>query len=220
MPLEPVGAFQQLAVEQDPTSWLRREAASEPKLGKFHERWDLSVQGTTLLSIQRQTCVRRDQVENPAAVVRQTFADPRPVLQTKVPPLRSCPRRTLPAAMDDEERIRENLTYLVVRDLIERDNVSAARELLSGLPLDYLSDPLILRLLRTLARPVVRQLGKQDIDRQKDYAWLRDHSQDYTGQWVALNDGRIVAVAATLRDIRAKVKALCLSHPPLIHQIR
>jgi hypothetical protein len=122
--------------------------------------------------------------------------------------------------MDDEERIRENLTYLVVRDLIERDKVSAARELLSGLPLEYLSDPLILRLLRILARPIVKKSDKQDTDRQKDYAWLRDHARDYTGQWLALDDGRLVAVAATLRDIRAKLKALRLSHPPLLHQVK
>jgi hypothetical protein len=123
--------------------------------------------------------------------------------------------------VDEEgERIRENLTYLVVRDLIERDKIRTARELLSGLPLDYLSDPLVLRLLKTLAPPIAKQSKKLDIDRQKDYAWLRDHGREYTGHWLALDDGRLVAKAATLRDIRAKVKALRLSHPPLLHQVK
>lgn len=220
MPLEPVGAFQQLALERDPTRWLRREAASEPKLGKLHERWDLSIQGTTPISVQQRTCLFRDQVENPAPVVRQIFADPDPVSQTNIPRLGRRPHRVLPIAVDDEERIRENLTYLVVRDLIERDKVSAARELLSGLPVEYLSDRLVLRLLRTLARPIVKKSKKQDIDREKDYAWLRDHGGDYSGQWVALDDGQLVAVSATLREIRAKVKALRLSHPPLLHRVK
>lgn len=220
MPLEPVGAFQQLAVEHDPTPWLRREAASEPRRRKLHERSDLSIQDTMPISIQQRPFSLSDQVENLAPAVRQVFADPDPVSQTNSPRPGSRPRRALSRAMDDAERIRENLTYLAVRDLIERDKVSAARELLSGLPLEYLGDPLILRLLRILAPPIVKKSDKQDTDRQKDYAWLRDHARDYTGQWLALDDGRLVAVAATLRDIRAKVKALRLNHPPLLHQVK
>ncbi len=220
MPLEPVGAFQQLAVERDPTPWLRREAASDPRRRKLHERWDLSIQGTTPISIQQRPFSISNQVENLVPPVKQVFADPNPVSQTNLTPLGGRARRALPRAMDDAERIRENLTYLVVCDLIERDKVSAARELLSRLPLEYLSDPLILRLLRTLARPIVKKSKKQDIDRQKDYAWLRDHGREYGGQWLALDDGRLVAVAATLRDIRVKVKALRLSHPPLLHQVK
>jgi len=220
MPLDAIGAFQQLAIERDPPPWLRREAASEPRRRKLQERWDVSIQSTTPLSIQQRLFIFSDQLEKLAQPVRQVFADPDPLSQTNLPPLGGRPRCAAPRALDDEERIRENLTYLVVRDLIERDKVSAARELLSGLPLEYLGDPLILRLLRILARPIVKKSDKQDTDRQKDYAWLRDHARDYTCQWLALDDGRLVAVAATLRDIRAKVKALRLNHPPLLHQVK
>lgn len=219
MPLEPVGAFQQLAVEHDSKRWLQHGAASEPKLGILYECWDLSSQGTTPISVQQRACIFRDQVENPAPE-RQIFADPDPVSQTKLLRLVSHPHRMLPTSVDDEERIRENLTYLVLRDLIERDKVSVARELLSGLPHEYLSDPLVLRLFRTLARPIVKKSKKQDIDRQKDYAWLRDHGRDYIGQWVALDNGQLVTVSPTLREIRAKLKALRLSHPPLLHRVK
>lgn len=220
MPLGAIGAFNQLAVEPDPRPWLRREATRELRLKKVHERRCLSIQDRVPITEQQRTGTFGEQGAFFVPVVKQDFADPHLISQTNMPWLGRRPQRVLPTAVDEDERIRENLTYLVVRDLIERDKIGTARELLSGLPLDYLSDPLVLRLLKTLAPPIAKQSKKQDIDRQKDYAWLHDHGREYTGQWLALEDGRLVAVAATLRDIRAKVKALRLSHPPLLHQVK
>ena len=220
MPLGTIGAFNQLAVEPGPTPWMRREANGEPRLKKVHERRCLSIQDRVPITDQQHTGTVREEGEFFVEVVKQDFANPDPTSQTNLPRLGRFPQRVLPTAVDEDERIRENLTYLVVRDLIERDKIGAARELLSGLPLDYLSDPLVLRLLKTLAPPISKQSKKQDIDRQKDYAWLRDHGREYAGHWLALDDGRLFAVAATLRDTRAKVKALRLSRPPLLHQVK
>lgn len=220
MPLGAIGAFNQLTVEPDPTPWLRRDATGEARLKKVHERRCLSIQDRVPITEQQRTGTLSEQGEFFVPVVRQDFADPDPASQTNMLRLGRRPQRVLPTAVDEDERIRENLTYLVVRDLIERDKIGTARELLSGLPLDYLRDPLVLRLLKTLAPPIAKQSKKQDIDRQKDYAWLRDHGRKNSGQWLALEDGRLVAVAATLHDIRAKVKALRLSHPPLLHQVK
>jgi hypothetical protein len=220
MPIEAVGAFEQLAAKPDPTIWLRQEAISALNLEKLDQRWHLSAQQTTPLRGPRPTGVPTESVELCALVVRQAFTDREPLPQTnlaRVVCLR--PRRASPTPADDNERIRENLTYCVIRDLIERDKIGRARELLAALPLEYMSDPLLLRLLKTVAPPTAKACEKQDIDRQKDFNWLRDHAREYPGQWVALSDGQLLAAAATLRDISQKVKALGLSHPPLLHRI-
>lgn len=220
MPLGAIGAFNQLAVELDPTPWLRGKATGEPRFKRVHECRCLSIQDRVSITEPQRTGNFTEHGEFFVRVVKQDFADPDPTSQTNMPRLGRRPQSVIRSAMDEDERIRENLTYLVVRDLIERDKIGTARELLSGLPLDYLNDPLVLRLLRTLAPPIAKQSKKQDIDRQKDYAWLRDHGREYAGQWLALEDGRLVAVAATLHDLRAKVKALCLNHSPLLHQVK
>lgn len=221
MPIEAVGAFDQLAVERDRTPRRRCEAASTPELGKLAERWYLSTQDATQVLVPRPTRILRKQLESLAPGVKQVLVDQEPISQTNVQRLRSMhAQRALPTAADDVERTRENLPYLVVRDLIEREKIGAARKLLAALPLEYLSDPLLLRLLKTLAQPIVKTSQKRDVDRQKDYEWLRDHAQEYTGQWVALHEGQLLAASETLRDISEKVKALRLSHPPLLHRIQ
>ena len=222
MPIEAVGEFQQLAAKRDPTPWLRQEAVSTPKLGKLNQRWYFSNQHTTPILVGRPTGSVSEPLDSFALVGRRVFTDWELPSQTNLPRMLLAihPQRAWPTVANDEERVRENLTYLVVRDLIEREQIGAARKLLAGLPLEYLSDPLVRRLLKTLAQPVVKVRQKQDVDRQKDYDWLRDHAREYAGQWVALHEGQLLAASATLRDISEKVKALRLSHPPLLHLIK
>ncbi len=221
MAIEAVGPFQQLAVKRDPTPWLQQEVVSAPTPGKLNQWWNLSVLGTKPICPARSTGILSEPLDSFAMAVQQIFTHREPLSQKNLPRLLAIrPQHALLTAANDEERIRENLTYLVVRDLIEREQVGAARKLLAGLPLEYLSDPLVRRLLKTLAQPVVKARQKQDIDRQKDYDWLRDHAREYAGQWVALHEGQLLAASATLRDISEKVKALRLSHPPLLHLIK
>lgn len=221
MAIEAVGPFQQLAVKREPTRRLQQEAVSAPRPGELTQLWSLSVPGTRPIHIARSTAILREPQDSFAMAVQQIFTHGEPLARKPPPRLLAIrPEHVVLTVASDEERIRENLTYLVVRDLIEREQISTARRLLAGLPLEYLSDPLVLRLLKTLAQPVVKACQKQDVDRQKDYDWLREHARKYMGQWVALHDGQLLAASATLRDISEKVKALRLRHPPLLHWIK
>jgi len=111
------------------------------------------------------------------------------------------------------------ITYRVALSLMENEQVTLARKALAAVPVGRLSDPIIIRLRNMLAVPVTKSSQKRDIDRTLDYQWIRDNAQDYRGQWVAVNNGQLLAAAASLRELLEHVKPLHLEHRPLLHQI-
>jgi len=76
-----------------------------------------------------------------------------------------------------------------------------------------------MKLRNTLAVPVTKSSQKRDIDRTLDYQWIRDHAQDYRGRWVALDNGKLLGAATSLRDLLDRLKLLRSEHRPLLHQI-
>lgn len=114
---------------------------------------------------------------------------------------------------------RTEITYRVVLSLMEREQIPLARRALDALPVGQLGDPIIVILRKMLAVPITKISEKRDIDRTPDYQWIRDHAQDYRGQWVALDHGKLIAAAASLRELLDRVKPLRSEHRPLLHQI-
>ena len=111
------------------------------------------------------------------------------------------------------------ITYRVALSLMESEQVSLARKALAALPVGQVSDPMVVRLRNMLAVPVTKTSQKRDIDRTLDYQWIRDHAQDYRGQWVALDKGELLGAATSLRELLDRVKLLHSEHRPLLHQI-
>ena len=130
---------------------------------------------------------------------------------------RAEPKKTSPAlGLVAEHR---EITYRVALSLMEREQITLARKALDALPVGQLGDPIITRLLKMLAVPVTKTSEKRDIDRALDYQWIRDHAQDYRGQWVALDNGELLGTATSLRELLDRVKPLRSEHRPLLHQI-
>jgi hypothetical protein len=127
----------------------------------------------------------------------------------------------LPRIFITGTRERDEVRPYVVglKDLIEHEQIAAARRMLGALPLRFLDDPEVNRLRKVLAPPTVRKTEKRDIDRRSEYDWIRSNQQAYRGQWVALDGDRLLAAAASLRELRERLRALQLTHPPLIHRI-
>lgn len=111
------------------------------------------------------------------------------------------------------------ITYRVVLSLMEREQITLARKTLDALPVGQLGDPMIIILRKMLAVPVTKTSRKQDIDRTLDYQWIRDHAQEYRGQWIALDNGQLLAAAVSLRALLNRINPLRLDHRPLLHQI-
>ena len=119
---------------------------------------------------------------------------------------------------NDGQTVRAS-AIAVVRDLLQKEQITAARRLLHLLSADVLDDPAMERLRRALAAPVVRASEHRDVERRDEYGWLRHHAGEYRGQWVALAGNRLVAHAPTLRELRARLSAETIDRPPLLHRL-
>jgi len=126
--------------------------------------------------------------------------------------------RILPQGLRERNEVHPYIVGL--RDLVERDQIAAARRMLGALPLRFLDDPEVSRLHRALATPTVRKTEKRDIDRRNEYDWIRSNQHAYRGQWVALDGDQLLASAASLRELRERLRAIQPALPPLIHRIQ
>ncbi|HXV78289.1 MAG TPA: hypothetical protein VEG60_00270 [Candidatus Binatia bacterium] len=114
---------------------------------------------------------------------------------------------------------RTEIMYRVILTLMEREQIPLARKALDALPVEQLGDPTIVRLRKILSAPVTKASGKRDIDRTLDYQWIRDHARDYRGQWVALDNGKLLEAAPSLHELLDRIKLLRSERRPLLHQI-
>lgn len=112
------------------------------------------------------------------------------------------------------------LSFLMsTRQLIETEQLSAARSLLEAAPIHIQNDLQVSRLRSLLAPPVVRPIEKKDVDRRLEYEWLRTEGQKYRGQWVALKGNELLVRASNLRDLRKQLEAMSVTPLPLIHRV-
>lgn len=106
-----------------------------------------------------------------------------------------------------------------IRDLLQREQVSAARRLLGLIPIGDSEEPALTRLRRALTPPTVRPSIRRDGDRTRAYEWLRQRGWEYRGQWVAVAEDGLIAAAPTLKQLREHLEALGPKQQPLIHRL-
>jgi hypothetical protein len=112
------------------------------------------------------------------------------------------------------------VAYLaVIRSLLERDEVAAARKVLDAVPPDASDEPEMRRLKRLLAPPRVTVNDVRDVDRTREYRWLREHWQEYRDQWIAVDGDTVLASARSLEELREILRELSMTRPPLVHRI-
>lgn len=56
-------------------------------------------------------------------------------------------------------------------------------------------------------------------DRTREFAWLRKHSAEYRGRWVALLGEELLSSGTKLEDVLSEVRSHNLDTKPLIHYI-
>lgn len=134
-----------------------------------------------------------------------SLAEKRPVIHT---------RRQPPSLEPDVQPF-----VMALRTLIETEQLTVARQMLNAAPAYILSDPLVAKLRSVLAPPVVKKVDKRDVDRSREYEWLKTEGHKYRGRWVALEDNRLLASAATLRELRETLRTMTLTRLPLIHRV-
>lgn len=125
-----------------------------------------------------------------------------------------------PLARGDATQDPEVTPYVVtLRRLLENDRITDARELIKALPLRLQDEPAIARLRKALMPPTVRRRRRREIDRGREYAWLRQHSAVHRGRWVAVDGDRLVAEADSLALLMERLRERGQERPPLVHKI-
>jgi uncharacterized protein DUF5678 len=113
---------------------------------------------------------------------------------------------------------RERSAAARIRELLEHDQIEAARALLAAaLPHDRSGE--LASLGRLLAPPRVRKSAAKDVDRLPEFGWLEAHGQEYSGQWVAVEGDRLLAHSSSLKELLAVLRETAPSRPPLVHHL-
>ena len=115
---------------------------------------------------------------------------------------------------------RESTSALArIRDLLADERVSEARTVLHEALVHQPKDEELQRLRTVLAPPTVRSSAALDVDRTKDFQWLKENATKYSGSWVAIYEGELVVDSRSLDELLEGVRSLVLPRAPLVHFI-
>ena len=106
----------------------------------------------------------------------------------------------------------------LIRGLLHQERIRAARTLLA-IALQDSSDAALITLSSVLAFPRVTVVQERDPSRREEFRWLEENRADHRGKWVALVGDRLVAEAATRKELRRSLSKLDLAERPLIHRL-
>ena len=67
--------------------------------------------------------------------------------------------------------------------------------------------------------PVVKPVSMEVRPRNAEFAWLREHAQEYQGQWVVLDGSELVASGPHLRDVLRRLSPAERERNPLFHWV-
>ena len=107
-----------------------------------------------------------------------------------------------------------------IRELVEQDYVGAARKLLAEAleKEDHEEDLSGWQQVLAPAK-ILRVGGERDIDRTPDFQWLKDHGDEYRGQWVALFGGELLAHGEDLEKVLSQLEDHPSGQRALLHRI-
>lgn len=107
----------------------------------------------------------------------------------------------------------------MVRQLLARDNVAAARRLLRALPSGTSERPSLRRLRVLLSEPRVQRRSAPRPGASADLEWLKHNASAYLGQWVAVAHGALVDADPSLEVLLGRLRQRRLDVSPLLHRL-
>jgi len=128
----------------------------------------------------------------------------------------SVPDPSVSKPRTDEDR----LPYVaLIRGMLDRDQVAAARTLLSVALAELPSAPELLRAAVVLALPKSARRSVRDVERTSEYSWLTSHAAAYRGKWVAVVGSELIASAGSLKELLQSLKSAGRENDTLIHRV-
>jgi hypothetical protein len=101
-----------------------------------------------------------------------------------------------------------------VRSFLERGRISEARKLV-----EIAGDELPESLREIFAPPRITKIDERDVDRTREYHWLKENARRFRGKWVAVAGDDLVLSTDSLKELLAGLRNLPTSFEPLIHRI-
>jgi hypothetical protein len=107
---------------------------------------------------------------------------------------------------------------LQIRSLLDRADMEAARALIQRLAGKWPESNRVQHLARVLAPPVVTpRPGRAGHSRQRERDWLRDHSHEYAGCWLALLGDQLIKADSDLAVVLAALDTVPQGQDALLH---
>ncbi len=130
-------------------------------------------------------------------------------------------RRAPLADVVSEKPIGTTLPYSsLLKTLIDEEHIDAARRLLSVALSEIPHDVHLLALASLLGRPAITKTQASDVNRSREFRWLRTQASAYRGKWVAVDGDTLVAEADSLRELLETLRTSKRSRPPLVHRVQ
>ncbi|MBI3920011.1 MAG: hypothetical protein HY318_01235 [Armatimonadetes bacterium] len=106
-----------------------------------------------------------------------------------------------------------------LRILLRQGEAYTARLLAVKAHQRFPSNARIAKIYKVLRPPTARYTTGKAIDRSREIQWLREHREEYKGQWVVLSGDRLVAASEDLSEALEEAKNDKLEERPLLHQV-
>jgi len=123
------------------------------------------------------------------------------------------------AALPPTDRMGVSDPAAEIRDAVEHGDFRLARDLVARALMSRPDDPDLRRWERVVAPAVVRISTIRGVDRGRDLEWLRAHASEYSGRWVAVDGGALLAEAPSLAEVLDRVRSSHAGKTPLVEWI-
>jgi hypothetical protein len=101
-----------------------------------------------------------------------------------------------------------------IRALLEEGRISEAKQLVESA-----GDLLPASLREIFAPPRITKVDERDVDRTREYRWLKANARRFRGKWVAVAGDDLVLSTDTLKELLARLRDVSTPFEPLIHRI-
>jgi hypothetical protein len=106
-----------------------------------------------------------------------------------------------------------------IREFLHSGDFRGARALVAEAREHGSMEPELDKLEKLVAPPTYRLSPARGFDRSAEIQWLREHADEYRGQWVALIGRELLGHSAELRDLMKHLRAEAPDVPALLQYI-
>lgn len=106
-----------------------------------------------------------------------------------------------------------------IQALLELADLRGARKLLQEARERGSLEPELEKLEKLLAPPTYELIPADNRDRSDEIQWLKEHANEYRGQWVAVLENQLLAHSPVLRDLMRRLDEVAPGVPALLHFI-